>query len=269
VTGAPGRCRGPARSERALPPDPRVWFHLRAVPLRPSPGGLPRLEPHAWDLTTAQAASLQRRLAREWGTWPQLSLEDLGEPLLVGGLDAAYRGGKVIGSCAVLEVPGFRRVATASAERAVSFPYVPGLLSFREAPVLLDCLEALPVRPDCLLVDGAGRAHPRRFGLACHLGALAGIPTVGVAKSRLVGQEPRERREGGTWVPLLHEGEVVGAVVWTRSGARPLYVSQGYGLGLEDCVRLVLRCTGRYRLPEPLRLAHGGAERRAREAAQG
>ncbi len=229
-------------------------------------GAVPRLPAHPWDLSPGEAASLQKELAEEWEKMPVISLEGLGEPLLVAGLDAAYRGGKVFGSCAVLEVPGFRLVATGFAEREVSFPYVPGLLSFREAPVLLDCLEALPVRPDALLVDGAGRAHPRRFGLACHVGGLAGLPSVGVAKSRLVGEvvtSGRGRR--GEWRKLLDRGEVVGAVVWTRTGSRPLYVSQGHGLRLEDCVSLVLRCTGRYRVPEPIRLAH----QRAGKAAAG
>jgi deoxyribonuclease V len=142
------------------------------------------------------------------------------------------------------------------ARRPARFPYVPGLLSFREMPALLAALARLRVRPDLMLCDGQGLAHPRRFGLACHLGVMCGIPSIGVAKSRLIGKhrEPGKRR--GAWVPLRDRGETIGAVVRSRAGIRPLFVSIGHRVSLPEAVRCVMACTTRYRLPETTRWAH-------------
>ena len=136
------------------------------------------------------------------------------------------------------------------------FPYVPGLLSFREAPAALAALGQLKTSPDILLCDGHGLAHPRRFGLACHLGLLSGLPSIGVAKSLLTGEHAPPAQERGAWTPLLDGGEVIGAALRTRPGAKPVYVSIGHRISLESALQVVLRCTGRYRLPETTRQAH-------------
>jgi len=142
------------------------------------------------------------------------------------------------------------------AELPVAFPYVPGLLSFRELPAVLAALAGLAQPPDLLLVDGQGLAHPRRFGIACHLGVLTGLPCIGVAKTRLVGvHEPVPDRRGA-WVPLHDRGEVIGAVLRSRVGVKPIYVSVGHRLSLRRAVEWVMACTGRYRLPQTTRAAH-------------
>ena len=141
------------------------------------------------------------------------------------------------------------------ATRRVSFPYVPGLLSFREAPAVLLALRKLGRTPDALMCDGHGFAHPRRFGLACHLGTLVGVPTLGCAKSRLVGEhdEPRARR--GSKAPLTHRGELIGTVLRTRDRVKPVFVSVGHRIDLATAERVVLECGDGFRLPEPTRRA--------------
>jgi deoxyribonuclease V len=136
------------------------------------------------------------------------------------------------------------------------FPYVPGLLSFRELPVVLDALARLAVIPDVILCDGQGRAHPRRFGIACHLGVLLDLPTVGVGKTRLVGRHAEPGPDKGDWAPLLDDGEVIGAVLRTRAGVKPLYISVGHRISLDSAITLTLACLTRYRLPETTRAAH-------------
>jgi deoxyribonuclease V len=173
----------------------------------------------------------------------------------VAGLDAAYAGGRVLAAAVVLRLPGLREVDRAVVDLPVRFPYVPGLLSFREAPACLRALRRLRVRPDLLLVDGQGIAHPRRFGIASHLGLLAGIPAVGVAKSPLVGTHRAPRRAAGSWAPLVDRGETVGAALRTRDGASPLLVSPGHLCDLRAALRWTLRCAAGHRLPEPTFLA--------------
>jgi deoxyribonuclease V len=136
------------------------------------------------------------------------------------------------------------------------FPYVPGYLSFREVPAILGALASLDSPPDLILCDGQGLAHPRRFGLACHLGVLTGLPTIGVAKSRLIGTHVEVPQHKGAWVPLLDDDEIIGAVLRTRDGVQPLYVSVGHRVDLSTAIDFVLRCTTRYRLPETTRWAH-------------
>jgi deoxyribonuclease V len=156
----------------------------------------------------------------------------------------------------LLSYPALNPFQAATAESPVSFPYVPGLLAFREGPVVLAALEQLGDRPDVLMFDAQGLAHPRRMGLATHLGVLLDMPAVGCAKSRLCGTyvEPGERK--GSWEPLVDGGEVIGAVVRTRDRVRPVFVSVGHRVDLESSVSLVLGCANRYRLPEPTRWAH-------------
>ncbi|MER3403893.1 MAG: endonuclease V, partial [Chloroflexota bacterium] len=159
----------------------------------------------------------------------------------------------------VVALPELRAVEQRAAESTVTFPYIPGLLSFREVPALAPVLAALTVVPDVILVDGQGRAHPRRFGLACHVGLLLDHPTIGCAKSLLTGRHgPLGEEVGGALgqAPVLDRNELVGAAVRTRPGVSPVYVSVGHRVTLEDAIAVVLRCTTRYRLPEPARLAH-------------
>lgn len=209
---------------------------------------------HDWELTPAQAIALQQRLAgrvvRENRLPARLSR--------VAGVDVSYRlhGERFFAGVVLLSFPELEILETASAEDQVSFPYVPGLLSFRELPVLLEAFRRLEEQPDAVLVDGQGIAHPRRIGLASHLGLWLGQPTVGCAKSRLIGEHGALAEERGATAPLADRGEVIGAVVRTRSRVKPLYISPGHLVDIEAAVALTLACTGRYRMPEPTRQAH-------------
>jgi len=156
----------------------------------------------------------------------------------------------------VLSFPGLVLQEYAIARRATVFPYIPGLLSFREIPAVLDALQQLRRLPDLLLCDGQGLAHPRRFGIACHLGVLTDLPAIGVAKSRLVGTHGPLADDKGSRQVLYDKGEIIGSVLRTRRGVRPLYISVGHRISLETAVDYVLRCTTRYRLPETTRAAH-------------
>jgi len=176
----------------------------------------------------------------------------------VAGVDASYdrTAGTTRAAVSVHGFPGLEPLARRALRRRTRFPYVPGFLSFREAPALLAALAGLRRRPDLILCDGQGLAHPRRFGLACHVGVLLDVPSIGVAKSRLVGVHAPVPEARGAWVPLRDAGETIGAVLRTRAGVRPVYVSVGHRVGLETAIALVLRCAPRHRLPEPIRRAH-------------
>ncbi len=207
---------------------------------------------HPWDVGPGEARAIQEALR------PRVEEADrLGEVRRVAGMDLAYpREGVARAAVAVLDAGSLEVVESAVAECAVAFPYLPGLLSFREVPAALAAFAGLAAPPDLVLCDGHGRAHPRRFGLACHLGLALGLPCIGVAKTRLVGcQEPLPLQRGAC-VPLVDGGEVVGAVVRTREGVRPVYVSVGHRVSLDTAVAWVLRCAPRYRLPETTRAAH-------------
>lgn len=179
------------------------------------------------------------------------------EPRIVAGVDMAggARGALVRAAAVALTWPDLARIAATVEERAPTFPYVPGLLALREAPAVLAALARLPVRPDLLFVDGHGIAHPRRCGIACYLGLTLDMPTIGVAKSRLVGRHHEPGPVVGDTTPLIDGGEVIGAVVRTRAGARPLYISIGHRVDLDTAVRLTLAALRGYRLPEPTRQA--------------
>ena len=225
--------------------------------------------PHRWDLTPKEAAALQRELRAR-----VVTEDDFGDLRRVAGVDAAFprkgdSGERVArAAAAVFSFPDLELLEEAVAEVALEFPYIPGLLSFRELPAVLSALAKLSTVPDLLLCDAHGRAHPRRFGLACHLGVVAGVPSIGAAKSRLVGEHGEVLPEKGEWTPLVlrdrsgeeeqegvGEEEVVGAVLRSRTGVRPVYVSIGHRVSLKTAVELVLRCTPRYRIAEPLRRA--------------
>lgn len=203
-----------------------------------------------------EAVALQKKLAKEIRV---VQNSTIGRASLFGGADVAYipKKGKAIAAIVAWNLKERQIVAAASAVLNISFPYIPGLLSFRELPVLLEAWKKLKDRPEVWLVDGAGIAHPRRLGLASHF-ALATEEkcVVGVAKSRLVGTHLPVPCTKGSWVPLVFEGEVVGTVLRSSNGVRPLYVSPGNGLSIIQAASVVLRACTRYRLPEPTRLAH-------------
>lgn len=182
----------------------------------------------------------------------------LGTVRRVAGIDVGFEDDGAIARAAVvvLDFPSLAPREQAVARRKTRFPYVPGYLSFRETPVVLAALDRLRRRPDLLLCDAQGYAHPRRFGLACHLGVLVDIPSIGVAKSRLIGEHGRLASRRGAWAALMDEEELIGAVLRTRAGVRPLYVSIGHRISLPTAIDYVLRCTPRYRLPETTRQAH-------------
>lgn len=214
----------------------------------------------AWPRNVDAALAQQRALADR----VQL-VDDVGQVRRVGGVDVGFPGGGRIAraALAVLSFPRLEGVEHAVAERLVEFPYVPGLLSFRELPVVMEALARLGTSPDLLLVDGQGRAHPRRFGIACHLGVLTGLPCIGVAKTRLVGQHAAVPDRRGAWVPLHDRDELVGAVLRSRVGVKPIYVSVGHRVSLEGAVDWVMACSTRYRLPQTTRAAHALASARS------
>jgi deoxyribonuclease V len=205
-------------------------------------------------LTVAEARSVQERLRSEVSEQDALPAE----LRTVAGADVSYdRGSPVLfAAVVVLDAKSFELVEAAGVTARASFPYVPGYLSFRELPPLLEAFAKLRTRPDLVLGDGHGRAHPRRFGFSCHLGVALGVPTIGIAKSRLVGEHREPGAQRGAHVPLRHQGEVVGEVVRTRPAAKPIYVSIGHGVSLATARRLALRFAPRCRLPEPIRAAH-------------
>lgn len=215
---------------------------------------MPRFPGHRWDLSPTEAIALQRELASRVEAVDRLPAAIR----RVAGVDVGFeQEGRVTrAAVAVLSFPDLAPLEQAVARAETSFPYVPGLLSFRELPAVLGALEQLSALPDVILCDGQGRAHPRRFGIACHLGLLLDIPTVGVGKTRLVGEfrEPGPNR--GDWAPLTDRGEVIGAVLRTRPGVNPLFISGGHRVGLDSAIRLTLACVTRYRLPETTRAAH-------------
>ncbi len=216
---------------------------------------------HSWNMPYSQAAKLQKRLAGKVRFVPLKK-----HPKLITGIDCAFSkdGKKIIAAVVVLKPPEFTPVETASALRKVTFPYIPGLLSFREAPVCIAAVEKLKTRPDVFIIDGQGIAHPRRLGLAVHLGLFFDKPTIGCAKSRLIGFFEGPPSEKGAYSLLKDKKgvkydaqyETIGAVVRTRTNVKPLFVSVGNKCLLKDAIKITLRCATKYRLPEPTRLAH-------------
>lgn len=221
---------------------------------------MPPIE-HPWDVSVSEAVAIQKRLAPLVERQNRFDPEDI---TLIAGVDAGFPKETARAAIAVLTYPGFEVVETAVAEIPVAFPYVPGLLSFREAPAVLAAFERLETTPHLVIVDGQGLAHRRRFGIACHLGVLLDIPTIGSAKSLLVGRHAPVPEEAGATVDLIDKGEVIGAVVRTRARVKPLYVSIGHRIDLPTAVRFILATCRRYRLPEPQRAAHNAASGYAR-----
>jgi len=232
---------------------------------------------HSWNLSYKQAADLQRKLACKVKFTPLKK-----QPKLIAGLDCALSrdGKRIIAAAVVLKIheprytfhePQFELIETATASQKLTFPYIPGLLSFREAPACIAAVKKLKTEPDLFLIDGQGIAHPRRLGLAAHLGLFFDKPTVGCAKSRLTGTFENPPLEKGTYTLLKDKKslkrntqyairntqyEIIGAVVRTRTNVKPLFVSVGNKCTLKDAINITLRCAAKYRLPEPTRLAH-------------
>ena len=201
-------------------------------------------------VTTQEARELQDLLRTKVRITPLKK-----EPLYVAGVDAAFSEDTVFAAACLYRYPRLYFAEQKTVVRKLSFPYVPGYLSFREGPAIIAVIEQLSQRPDLLLVDGQGIAHPRGIGIASHIGVLTGIPSIGCAKSRLIGEHEEPGRKKGSWSPL-HVGDVtVGAVVRTRNDTRPLFISPGHMIDLESAIRLALGCVGNYRIPEPLRCA--------------
>jgi deoxyribonuclease V len=208
---------------------------------------------HSWQLTPAEAVALQNELRQRVECVDRL-------PIIrhVAGVDVGFEaeGHVTRAAVAVLAYPGLELVETSVGRCATTFPYVPGLLAFRELPAVLAALAKLNVTPDLILCDGHGIAHPRRFGSASHLGVLLDVPTVGAAKTRLIGHHADPAGVKGAWTPLMDGAETIGAVVRTRAGVKPIYVSIGHRVSLDTSIRLTLACVSCYRLPETTRHAH-------------
>jgi len=208
------------------------------------------LKPFLWPRTIADARAAQELLRHDVKIVPLKK-----KPRFVAGVDAAFAGDWIIGVVCVYDYRSLTRIDESCTTMRSQFPYVPGFLSFREGPVIMDAVRRLSVRPCVFLFDGQGIAHPRGFGLASHIGVLLDTPSIGCAKSRLVGtyKEPAGKR--GSWSPLIFHDDVVGAVLRTKDNVRPLFISPGHRVDLEGAVNVVLHGTTRYRIPEPLRRA--------------
>jgi deoxyribonuclease V len=205
-----------------------------------------------WPLTVEEAIPIQLQLRSQVITQDQLP-----EIRYVAGVDVGFEDNYATTKAAVvvLSFPDLHLQEQAIACRPTTFPYIPGFLSFREVPALLLALEKLSITPDLIMCDGQGFAHPRRFGIASHLGVLTNLPTIGVAKSLLIGKHEELASEKGCWQPLHDRGEIVGAVVRSRTNVKPLYVSIGHRISLPTAINYVLKCTTKYRLPETTRWA--------------
>jgi deoxyribonuclease V len=221
---------------------------------------------HNWNLSYSQAIALQKSLSEKVQL---VELKD--QPKTIAGIDCALSkdNQRIIAVAVVLrtqpaqkdlwgpiESSDFEIIETADTVQKINFPYIPGLLSFRESPACIAAVEKLKNEPDVFIIDGQGLAHPRRFGLACHLGLFFDKPTIGCAKSRLTGSFENPPLEKGSFSPLKDGNEIIGAVVRTRTNVEPLFVSVGNKCLLNDAINITLDCTTKYRIPEPTRLAH-------------
>ncbi|MDY7010073.1 MAG: deoxyribonuclease V [Planctomycetota bacterium] len=208
---------------------------------------------HRWDIPPARAIALQRELAS------RVRIEPVSGPVLtIAGTDCAFAAGgsRIVAVAVLCDVGTLEVIASVHVSQTCRFPYVPGLLSFRETPAVIAAVKRLPDRPDLLMCDGQGLAHPRRLGLACHVGLWLNLPTIGTAKSRLCGEHRPVGNNRRCRVQLRDKGEIIGSVLRTRTGVKPLYVSVGHRATLDDAVRWTLRCAKKFRLAEPVRRAH-------------
>lgn len=209
---------------------------------------------HSWDVTPEEARQLQNELCTQ-----VISTDQFGTINTVAGVDIGLKKDTAIASVVVLSFPELQVVDSVVTASPVRFPYIPGLLSFREIPPLLTAFDELQTIPDLIIVDGQGIAHPRRFGLASHLGLILDKPTIGCAKSRLCGRYTEPDSEQGAYTHLRDKAEVIGAVVRTRTNVRVVYVSIGHRISLDSARIWTLACCRGYRLPETTRYAHNAA----------
>ena len=215
------------------------------------------IEPlHDWDLSPKSAIALQAELAARLISDRPLAIDRIKR---VAGVDVSVKGGQTRAAIVVMSFPDLSPIETVVAQQATSFPYIPGLLAFREAPAILQALSKLGSEPDAIIFDGMGQIHPRRMGIAAHLGLWLGRPTIGCGKSHYIGEYDEPANEKGCRMPLFYRGEQLGAVLRTRTGVKPVYVSVGHLANLESALELVLACAPRFRLPEPIRAAHKAA----------
>lgn len=208
---------------------------------------------HNWNLSLPQAKALQSKLAS------QIEITRITTEIkLIAGIDCAFtdKGSKIIAVVVVLSFPDLKIIETTFAIEEVTMPYVPGLLSFREAPACIKAVEKLNITPDIFMVDGQGIAHPRRLGIASHLGLFFNKPTIGCAKSRLIGSFEYPSAEKGTFTPLFDKDQIIGSVLRTKKNIKPLFISVGHKCNLDDAIKITLQSTTKYRLPQPTRIAH-------------
>jgi deoxyribonuclease V len=216
---------------------------------------------HPWNLTPQDAVKLQQRLAGRVVRKSSIVPEKISR---VAGVDASYRNGLATAVVVVVSLRDMGTLDWVTASKRPGLPYISGLLCFREGPAVLDALSRLSLQPDLLIFDGQGIAHPRRFGIASHIGLLLDKPSIGCAKTRLIGRYREPDPEKGSYAYLKDQDETIGAVLRTRDGVKPVYVSVGHRVDLLDSIRIVLQCCRRYRLPEPIRRAHQLAREKAR-----
>lgn len=211
---------------------------------------------HAWNITPSEAIRLQKELATRLDHSTPL---DLSAVRIVAGVDVSVRDNVSTAAVVALTFPGLAVIEAALASIPTPFPYVTGLLTFREGEAILAAHAKLTVQPDAYLFDGMGRIHPRRIGVASHMGLWLDKPTIGVGKTHLIGTYDAPADEAGAWSPLVDRGETLGVVLRTRAHVKPVYVSSGHRIDLPSALELVMACTTRYRLPEPIRAAHAAA----------
>lgn len=211
---------------------------------------------HSWDLTPTEAVALQNELRGDVITDRAI---DLSKVRTIAGVDVSVKDNRSQAAVCVLSFPDLKPLETVRAQRPTTFPYVPGLLSFREGEVLAEAFEKLSSAPDVFMFDGSGYLHPRRIGIACHMGLWLDVPTIANAKNRLCGAHDEPGNERGDWSPVRHKGEVIGAALRTRPSCKPVFVSAGHLSDLTSAIALIMACTTKYRLPEPVRAAHNAA----------
>ncbi len=212
---------------------------------------------HSWQVSTAQALEIQQKLAVQVSKRSEVTT-----PRFIAGVDISVgkEDGMATGAVVILNYPELRVVETKVAQDKLGLPYIPGLLSFRESPLILAACQKITITPDLILVDGQGIAHPRRLGLASHLGLFLNTPTIGCAKSLLCGSHEAPGIEPGSYTEVADRGEIIGAALRTKLGVKPVYVSIGHKVDLQTAIHWVMNCCRGYRLPEPTRLAHLAAK---------
>lgn len=211
---------------------------------------------HQWDITPQEAVQLQKEMVTQVIHDQPLALSSVN---YIGGVDVSVKEGVSQAAVVVLSYPDLELIEAVTAAMPTPFPYVPGLLSFREGPALVEAFEKLQTVPDVFIFDGMGRIHPRRIGIASHMGLWLGKPTIGCGKTHLIGTYERPGEAKGEYSDLSDKGEVLGVVLRTRKGAKPVYISPGHLMDIDSAIEITLACTPKYRLPEPIRQAHRAA----------